>query len=589
MAIDGGMLHLIKKELDEKIVGGRVEKIMQPGNDTVYIMFRTMSGSVRLAMSANPSDARIHLTSEIPENPKSPPMMCMLFRKILGSCRLVSIEQPGLERALILHFEGYNEIGDPVTPSIAMEVMGRYSNLILIDSQGNVVDAVRRVDSTLSGKRIVLPGVKYELPPPQEKMNIICESTDDIARKISEGTSALSKEILRVMQGVCPVVSREISCDVCQGDTSASDMTADEKNRLRDTLESIKNILLSGAHKYYMVSDTEGKPIDFSYMRIEQYGSQGVLREFDSSSELLDTFFSKRDSVQRIKNKSGETYKLLQTTIARVKRKILAQQEDLISTQDRDKLREIGDILSANLNGFCKGDEEIELEDFYNGGMIKISLDPSISSIQNAQRYYSEYKKMCGAKEHLSRLIDENTQEIQYLESVFEFLQHADTEEAILELRDELRETGYIRGRGKKEKKPKKAKPYEYMSGDGNRILVGRNNRQNEELTLHMARGRDMWFHAKNVPGSHVIAFDEGKGISDTTIEEAAMLAAYYSKAGGSNQVAVDYTLAKEIKKPQGGKPGMVIYHTNYSLYTTPDEEKIKKLKENFEKLLTSK
>lgn len=590
MALDGALLRQIKHELEGCLIGSRVDKIHQFSREEMVFVLRLRepaadgARSAKLYLSAGADSPRLHLTSSSFENPKSPPMFCMLMRKHLGSAKLLEIRQVGLDRILHLIFETRNEMGDLIELTVAIEIMGRHSNIILIDENGRVIDSIKRIDDTMSSVRPILPGVRYTLPPAQDKLDLITSTPEQIEQRLIEGKDTpLSKALLAAVQGVSPIVCREVANYVFVGDDRViSEMTPDHFDRLRFFLSRVILMARDYTGTPTSVIDSRKKPMDFSFLDIHQYGGSMFTRTYDSYSQLLDDFYTQRDNIQRMRHRSSDLLKVLANTADRIARKLSLQQKELADCSDRETWKIYGDLISANLYSIQKGDRTARLINFYDEAQseVVIPLDPRKTPAQNAQKYYGEYRKADTAEKKLRELIEEGQQEAVYIDSVFDALTRAQTNDELTAIRAELAEQGYLRKKGsaaKKGKEPKLA-PKRYRSDDGFTILVGRNNVQNDQLTLKEARGRDYWFHTKNIPGSHTIVVSDGQEVPDSTLYQAAILAAVNSKAAESSQVPVDYTLIKNVKKPRGAKPGMVIYVSYQTAYVTPDLELEKRL-----------
>ena len=578
MALDGAFLYAVKNELTQ-LIGGRVEKVFQPSREEIVIFIRTRQGSKKLFISANAGSARVHLTEKQPDNPQTPPMFCMLMRKRLGSGKLAAIRQDGLERILFLDFECINELGDPVTVTLACEIMGRCSNLVIIGEN----DSIKRVDEDMSRERLVLPGMQYELPPRDDRLNFLTAEPEEIISRLRGTNPAeLSKALIRIFEGISPILAREWTYFAGRGAYLQSDtIDGDFLDRLLYIVKKSKRQLTSGECCFSVASTKEGLLKDFSFIRLNQFGNLMMTKELASASELLDYFYYERDRAVRTKQRANDLFKLLVNLTERTSRRISAQREELAACAEKDHFKLCGDIISANMYAVQKGDTSLTADNFYAEGCPKITidLDGRKTPSQNAQRYYNEYKKCVTAEGMLKVQIEKGEEELQYLDSVFDALTRADSENDIIQLRLELREQGYIKASGNKAKPPKALPPLEYRSTDGYTILVGRNNHQNDQLTMKFAEKSDIWLHTQAITGSHVIIVTDGEMPPDKTIEEAAIIAAYNSKGRGSNLVPVDYCLAKFVKKPSGAKPGKVIF-TNYkTAFVKPDEEFVNKLK----------
>lgn len=582
MALDGAFLYAVKKELDF-LKGGRIDKIYQPSREEIIISIRTRNGAYKLLMCANASSARVHITSNSIDNPKQPPMFCMLLRKHLTGGRLLDIRQDGLERILYFDFECMNEMGDIVTITIACEIMGKYSNIIIIGGDGRIIDSIKRVDEDISSQRLILPNVKYEYPPRDSRLNFL-ECTGEEIREavLSAGNgSDFSKTLIKIFEGISPLLAREWIFYAGRGEEiTASNITENQLDRLCFIISQTANDLKSGNNHCTIIKDRDGNLKEFSFMKINQYGNLMVTSEGGTVFEVLDSFYEKRDSDARLKQRANDLFKLLVNTSQRISKRLANQKDELAGCADKDSVKLNGDLISANIYRIQKGDTSVTLENFYDEEcpQITIKLDPRLTPPQNAQKYYTEYRKAVTAEKMLAKQIQNGEQELLYIESVFDSLTRAKTENEITELRLELAQQGYIKANKLKGKPPKSQPPLEFVSSDGYTILVGRNNSQNDKLTTKIAEKTDIWLHTHNIPGSHVLILTEGTVPPDRTIEEAAILAAVHSKAADSVQVPVDYCMAKFVKKPNGAKPGMVIFTNNKTAFINPDSELAEKL-----------
>lgn len=578
MALDGAFLYAVKNELQE-LIGGRVEKIYQPSREEIVISIRKK----KLYISANASSARVHITQKQPDNPQTPPMFCMLLRKKIGSGRLIEIRQDGLERILFFDFECVNELGDLVKITLACEIMGRCSNLIIISDDGKIIDSIKRVDEEMSRERIVLPGMRYTLPPRDDRLNFLTADPETIVTKLRETNSAeLSKALIRVFEGISPILAREWTFFAGRGNHLQSDtIDGDQLDRLLYIIKKTREQLVKGECCFSVASTKEGILKDFSFIRLNQFGTLMYTKEIPTACELLDYFYCERDRAVRTKQRANDLFKLLVNLTERTSRRISAQKQELSECAEKDYYKLCGDLISANMYCIKKGDLSATVINFYDESNpeIIIELDVRKTPSQNAQYYYSEYKKCVTAEEKLAVQIAKGEEELQYLDSVFDALTRAEYENDIIQLRLELREQGYIKSGGNKSKPPKALPPIEYKSSDGYTILVGRNNHQNDQLSLKFAEKSDIWLHTQNITGSHVIVVTDGEVPPDRTIEEAAIIAAFNSKGRSSDLVPVDYCLAKYVKKPSGAKPGRVIF-TNYkTAFVKPNEEIENKLR----------
>lgn len=582
MALDGAFLYAVKQELDV-LIGGRIDKIYQPSREEIIVSIRTRQGGFKLLISASASSARIHITQMSVDNPMTPPMFCMLLRKHLGGGKLSGIRQDGLERIIYLDFECINELGDIVTVTLACEIMGKYSNLIVINNEGKIIDSIKRVDGDMSRERIVLPGMPYEFPPRDDRISFVDSDEETIRSTVSNLKNAeLSKALISAFEGISPVLAREWAYYTGKGkELNGAEMSSDEIDRLVFVIMMSKKALIGNDCRFTTVTNKEGLLKDFSFIRLNQYGNLMITREHSSACELLDYFYAQRDRTARLKQRANDLFRLLMNTTERITKRIANQKNELKDCEKKEDMKLKGDLLSANIYRLQKGDKKAVLENFYDEScpQIEIKLDSRLTPSQNAQKYYSEYRKSLTAEKKLAEQIALGEEELKYIDSVFDSLTRANTENEVNELRLELAEQGYIRAVRLKGKPPKSNPPSEYLSSDGYTILLGRNNKQNDKLTLKTAAKTDIWLHTHNIPGSHAIIVTNGETPPDSTIEEAAIIAAVNSKAKDSSQVPVDYCLVKFVKKPVGAKPGMVIFTNNKTLYVTPDKELEERLK----------
>lgn len=580
MALDGVFLRHLKEEIGTSLLGTRVDRVFQPNRDELILAFRGFSAAYKLLISARANSARVNLTTIPVENPQQPPMLCMLLRKKLQGAKLLEITQPDLERALMLKFDSVNELGDHVELTLAVEIMGRYSNIILVDENGKIIDALKRVDAEMSSERLVLPGLLYRLPPPQDKLSMLTCTVEEIMARIDAlpRDMELSKALMSVLQGISPIIAREVENSAGLGhEIYVKSMTPPQRRRtemyVTTLMETAKNV--SGTP--HIVIDPQNKPKDFAFMGIRQYGSAMTVSEKKSFSEMLDAFYAERDQIERMRVKSQDLLRLLANHADRLSRKIANQQAELSACAERDTLRIKGDLLSANMYAIQKGETSVKLQNFYDENLaeLEIALDPALTPQQNAQKYYKNYRKAKTAEEKLTEQIGLAQTELTYIDSVFESLALAENERDLNEIRAELAEQGYVRRKaGKKnQKQPALSAPLKFKTSDGFTVLVGRNNRQNDKLTMKDANNNDIWFHTKNIPGSHTVLVTDGKAPTETAMEEAAVLAAQHSRAKDSAQVPVDYTQIRYVSKPQGAKPGMVIYVQYKTVYVDPTAE----------------
>lgn len=579
MALDGILLHLAKKEILDVAQFSRVEKIHQPSREELVIHLRGKGGSKKLLLSVRANSPRIHFTQHAPENPATPPMFCMLMRKRLVNAALIDVRQSELDRVLYIDFDATNEIGDKVKLTLSIEIMAKHSNIILFDEEGKIIDALKRVDLSQSTVRQILPGFRYTSPPPQNKLNILEHSTENIIEQIkSFENKTLSSAILSSLQGVSPLTSREIAGEFSEHFVDeVSDVGFEQTSK---KIDELRTIVINGHGVPFMLKDENSKPVDFSFMPIRQYGTIYSVEEKESFSDLLDEFYFECDRLDRTRQKAQDLVKLLNSAIARISKKISLQQAELKQCADRELLRISAELINANLYRLEKGAAFYDLENYYDENKIlRIKADPSKNPAANAQKYFKDYRKAKTAETMLTELIEQGKNDLQYLETVADALDRASTQAEIEEIRSELVVSGFAKNkRRSNQKQPKLLPPMEYRTTDGFRVLVGRNNMQNDKLSLKTASKNDMWLHTQKFPGSHVIIFSDNREISDEAIVEAAEIAAYHSKARDAKLVPVDYTYVKHLKKPQGAPPGKVIYHVYYSVNVTPDRDKIEKM-----------
>lgn len=580
MALDGIFLRHLRQEIEETALNAKVDKIYQPNREELVLSLRTRYDTYKLLLSARANSARVHFTTESIENPKQPPMLCMLLRKRLSSAKLVRVRQNDLERVLFLDFDAYNELGDLIRLTLVVEIMGRYSNVIFLDGNEKIIDSLKRVDEEMSSERLVLPGLPYRSPPPQNKLSLLSATPEQVVdvMKSSVKNRELANMLLDTLQGVSPIVCREIQNRVCgEAQIPVREITGVQEERLLRELETLRQTVAEVCGKPHMaVNAATQKPMDFSFFPIHQYGSLARCVEPETFSDLLDQFYRERDRLERMKVKTQGLHRILATASERLSRKINLQRGELQQCTEREHLKICGDLISANLYQIQKGDTIASLYNFYEEDqpVVSVKLNPLLTPSQNAQKYYKDYRKAKTAEEKLQEQISMAEQELRYIDTVQDALSRAATEQDLSEIRQELLEQGYVRQlkqkKNTKAKTPSPLAPMEFQSSDGFRILVGRNNRQNDRLTMKQANNNDLWLHVKDHPGSHTVVVSDRKEISDTAILEAAQIAAYFSRCRESSQVPVDYTQIRHVSKPNGAKPGMVIYVNYKTVYVTP-------------------
>jgi len=569
MAFDAFFLTAVLEEAKEKITGARVEKIHQPSRDTLILHLRGQNGREKLLIAANPAAPRLHLTQSNPENPDQPPMFCMLLRKHLSGARLAGVEQLPMERMVRFTFDCIDELGDQAEKHLVAELMGRTCNVYLLDGQGRILDCLRRIGLDESSKRAALPGLIYQLPEPVTKADPR-EVEDYVNLLTAPGADLLADRLMDTLGGLSPLICREAAL-FAAGDTDARIEGMDTACVGEKLSLFFKEHLLHPAPYYYAAPD--GTPKQFAFCPIRQYGSCEAAESF---TRLLDNFYIVRDRQDAMRQKSQAVRKTVTNLCQRLKRKLQLQEKELEATFDRERLRQLGDIVTANIHRITKGQTVLQAEDFYDEEMklVQIPLSPTLSPQQNAAKFYKDYTRMKNAEKELTRQIQMGEQELVYLQSVLEEMNRAQSEAELEEIRQELRNEGYLRGEtGKKRMRIPKCQPMRFESTDGYPIYVGRNNRQNEELTFRLARKDDLWLHAQKVHGSHVIISCGGATPPDDTVTQAAQLAAYYAESAGGQNIPVDVTPVKQVKKTPGGKTGMVIYHTYRTVIVNPYPE----------------
>ena len=568
MAFDAFFLTAVLDEVRARCIGARVDKIHQPSRDTVIIHLRCREGRERLLFAANPTAPRLHLTAASPENPAEPPMFCMLLRKHLLGARLTEITQPPMERAATFTFDCTDEMGFPVQKRLVAELMGRTCNLYLLSPEGRILDCLRRVGLDESAKRPALPGLMYQQPEKVAKQNPLEADTECYVNLLkAPGADILSDRLMDGLGGLSPLVCREAAL-YAAGSTDAR-VSALDADAVGEKLALFFHEHLNHPAPYfYALSD--GTPKQYAFCPIREYGE---CRRRESFGALLDSCYTLRDQKDAMRQKGQAVRKTVQNLCTRLTRKMAVQQKELEATYDRERLRQLGDILTANLHRIAKGQTAVSCEDFYDEDMktVEIPLSPTLSPQQNAAKYYKDYARMKNAEKELTHQLTLGRTELSYLQSVLEELNRAGTDAELEEIRRELQEGGYLRAdAGKKRIRQAKLPPMRFESTDGFPIYVGRNNRQNDELTFRLARKDDIWCHASKVHGSHVIISCGGAMPPDNTVTQAAQLAAYYAETGGGQNIPVDVTPVKQVKKLPGGKPGMVIYHTYRTVIANP-------------------
>lgn len=584
MPFDGIVTKCIVNELSELLIGGRIEKIFQPEPDEIILNIRSKGQNVKLLLSASANYPRIHITEASRENPSNPPVFCMLLRKHLSGGKITGIDFYDFERIITILIESMNELGDTSVKSLTIEIMGRHSNLILINQNGYIIDSIKHIGNDVSSVREVMPARAYVLPPSQDKISPI---SLDIERFIheSEHQTGINIEgyLLNNIKGFSPLLCREICCrsDV-ESKLPTSSLSPEMADRLIITLKEIISQIRDSLFTPCIIFEdhTLDKPIDFHCLEIKQYPNKSMI---PSISSALDLYYSARDKAERLKQKKSDLFKVLKNGIDRCNKKITIHQEKLREVSDREKLRLYGELILSNIHVIPKNAKTIPLLNYYSENcdeFIEISLNENLSPQENAQRYFKQYSKAKSAFSSTSIQYKETLKELSYLESVLHLLDNCDSIQEIDESRQELMEQGYIHlKRSTSKKQMKMSAPLHFKSSDGIDIFVGKNNRQNDLLTLKQSSSNDIWFHTRNIPGSHVIVKKQQQSIPDSTLLEAAILAAFHSKSKLSSNVPVDYTSVKNVKKPPGAKPGMVNYENFKTIIVTPEESIVLKLK----------
>ena len=579
MALDASYIGALSQELSSILVGARVDKIHQPSRDDIVIALRgpEVKGK-RLLVSANASFPRVYLTSRTRENPAVAPMFCMLLRKHLTNGRIASVSSPEAERIIDICFEVTDEMGVLSKRTLTCEIMARHSNIILRDAEDRIIDCLKRVDLEQSSRRQVLPGLFYELPPRQEKIYAKDYSRAELFDIISNEKEEIlcEKWLLSTFLGLSPLVCRELAYRAC-GDVTVhmSSLNPETREKLASAIFDMAN----GEARACIVYDGK-EPFEFSYFPITQYDGKMRREEKTSLSDTLSEFYEKREINDSMRAKTYGITQVVKTALSRTERKLALQKKELCEAGERESLRERAELIAANIYRLEKGMTSFTTSNYFSEGEeITLKLDSRLTPQENSEKLFKEYRRMKNAEHYLTEQIKLGEEELIYLESVLESIEKADSETTIAEIREELSETGYIdRGKAQPKKKARALEPYRFVSSDGFVIYAGKNNKQNDALTLKSALKGDLWLHTKNIPGSHVIVECAGAELPDRTITEAAIIAATYSRAKNSVNVPVDYTRVKFVKKPQGAAPGRVIYTNYYTAYATPDEEQCARL-----------
>jgi len=587
MAFDAGMLSAVVNEIKVLSGGARIEKVYQPSKDEIIIQMRSFEGGKRLLINAGGNNPRIGFTEAARENPQNPPMFCMLLRKHLSGAKLDDVRQAGFERVVFLDFTTRDEMGFECKRSLVVEIMGKYSNLIFTDGDMKIISALKTVDFTTSSLRQVLPGMRYELPPKQDKKNPLEETKEgffEAARNYPAERGA-DKLISSTYLGVSSAVAREIVYRVSgETDTAVSECNGEALWR---EFSSIVSMIKSNDYEPSIVCKRDGgAPVEYAFCRLSQYESESYsVTSVESAGKLLDMFYEGRDREVRVKQYASDLLKILSNAHARISKKLEMQRSELAECEKGEEYKKLGDMITANIYMLKRGMRSVTLTDYEtmlpDGSFAEcdVELDERLSPAANAQRMYKKYNKSKSAKIALTKQIALGEEEEKYIDTVFDALSRAETPSDLSEIREELYRSGYAsKMKSYVRAKAPKSVLLEYRTSGGYKVICGKNNMQNEQITFKMAEKTDYWFHAKNVPGSHVLMMCAGEEPDAKDFTEAAEIAALNSKAEGEN-IAVDYTYAKNVKKPSSSKPGFVIYHTNWTAYVTPDKERTEKLK----------
>ena len=579
MAFDGITIANITKELNDKLSGGRIRKIAQPENDELLLTIKSAEGNFRLLLSASASLPLIYLTENNKPSPLTAPNFCMLLRKHIENGRITSISQPGLERIIRFKIEHLDELGDLRHKTLVVEIMGKHSNIIFCDEQERIIDSIKHVSLQMSSIREVLPGRTYFIPVTQEKADPLELSLQSFTKLIGSKSTKLAKAIYTSYTGISPVAANEV--------VHRSGLNTEMSGNALSELELLH---LFKTFSYYMEDVKTGTfspqiiyngktPVEYASLPLTMYDDFEKVSH-ESISHLLETYYAERNTVSRIRQRSVDLRKVVQTALERSRKKYDIQAKQLKDTEKRDTFRIYGELLTTYGYSAEPGAKSLDVLNYYTNEEINIPLDPQLTALENAKKYFEKYSKLKRTYEAVTELLTETGNEVEHLDSISTALDIALSEEDLVEIKEELMEYGYIKKRHPGGKKPKiTSKPFHYISSDGYHMYVGKNNFQNEELTFKFATGNDWWFHAKGVPGSHVIVKTEGDDdMPDATFEEAGRLAAYYSQSRDNEKVEIDYIQKKQIKKPKGGKPGFVVYYTNYSLMIDSDISKIQQL-----------
>lgn len=579
MAFDGITIANIVSELNHTIVGGKINKIAQPEADELMITVKNNRTQYRLFLSASASLPLIYLTGENKQGPLTAPNFCMLLRKHIGSARILSVTQPGLERILIFELEHLNELGDICRKKLIVEIMGKHSNIIFCQEDDTIIDSIKHISANMSSVREVLPGRTWFIPHTQDKMDPLSMSREAFTETVFGKNLPVFKAIYTSLTGFSPLIAEELCVrSGIDPKRQAQELEETEKETLWQTTDDLVDRIRRQDFSPVIVYQEE-EPLEFAAFPLTKYQDQKSV-SYESISQVLESYYSMKNKITLIRQKSADLRRIVTTAIERTSKKYELQQKQQKDTEKKEKYRIYGELLNTYGYHLEEGARSLEALNYYTNEMITIPLDEHLSAAENAKKYFDRYTKLKRTEEALNELLEETRSDLEHLESIRTSLDIALDEDDLVEVREELMEYGYLRRKGSSGKKKKiVSRPFHYRSSDGFDIYVGKNNFQNDELSFKFASGNDWWFHAKGQPGSHVIVKSNGEELPDRTFEEAARLAAFYSKGRQAPKVEIDYTQKKNLKKPNGAKPGFVIYHTNYSMIAEPKIHEIEEMK----------
>lgn len=570
MAFDGIVIANLVKELNEHILNGRISKIAQPENDELLLTIKGPKGPIRLVLSSSASLPLVYLTADNKPSPMTAPNFCMLLRKHIANGKILRIYQPRMERIINFEIEHLNELGDLCRKTLIIEIMGKHSNIIFCNADGMIIDSIKHISAQVSSVREVLPGRSYFIPETQNKYDPLKADEESFFIQVYEKPVSLIKALYTTYNGISPLIASELCCRAgIDGDRPGEALSQDEKLHLFHHFSWLMDDIREGNFMPNIIKNGK-EPVEFSAVELKQY-KDFTADTYDTVSKVLETYYASKNLYTRIRQKSADLRRIVTTALERNRKKYDLQEKQLKDTEKREKYKVYGELINTYGYGLAEDAKQLEALNYYTNEMITIPLDSQLTPQENAQKYFDKYNKLKRTSEALGDLIQETHAEIQHLESVMTALDIAVSEEDLSQIKEELVQSGYIKKKNTGKRERIKSKPFHYLSSDGYHMYVGKNNLQNEELTFKFAVGNDWWFHAKGMPGSHVIVKTNGNELPDRTFEEAGRLAAYYSKGRNNDKVEIDYLERKNVKKPNGSKPGFVVYYTNYSLTTSPD------------------